>query len=148
MHRTDNSKAVDVLINKVVSIVEAKMKRLKYDETFKSTVWKINDDGTYAISYKGQLYNVPNATKSPLTEGQSVWVKIPSGIFRNMYIDGLGKGNISSTPQDIDDVVNELNALKGKVNNNTTAINNITTELDGCITLSDDLAYEELEVGD
>lgn len=136
------------LMSEFSKVVDKKLSTFKCDTTFKSTVWKINDDGTYAISYKGQLYNVPNATKSPLTEGQSVWVKIPSGIFRNMYIDGLGKGNISSTPQDIDDVVNELNALKGKVNNNTTAINNITTELDGCITLSDDLAYEELEVGD
>lgn len=134
------------LMSEFSKVVDKKLSAFKCDTTFKSTVWKINDDGTYAISYKGQLYNVPNATKSPLTEGQSVWVKIPSGIFRNMYIDGLGKGNISSTPQDIDDVVNELNALKGKVNNNTTAINNITTELDGCITLSDDSSYELLEL--
>lgn len=76
-------------------VVDKKLSAFKCDTTFKSTVWKINDDGTYAISYKGQLYNVPNATKSSLVQGQSVWVKIPSGIFRNMYIDGLGKGNIS-----------------------------------------------------
>ena len=136
------------LMSEFSKVVDKKLSSFKCDTTFKSTVWKINDDGTYAISYKGQLYNVPNATKSPLVEGQSVWVKIPSGIFRNMYIDGLGKGNITALSQDIDDVIDDLNALSAKVNSNITAINNIATELDGCITLSDDLAYEELEVGD
>jgi len=30
----------------------------------------------------GQLYNVPNALGTDLEPGQSVWVKIPGGIFR------------------------------------------------------------------
>ena len=85
----ENTKAIDLLVNKIVSIVENKNQKLKYDKTFKSTVWGKNKDGTYQISYMNQLYNVYNALGTDLELGQSVWVKIPSGIFRNMHICGL-----------------------------------------------------------
>ena len=85
----ENTKAIDLLVNKIVSIVETKNKKLKYDKTFKSTIWGKNEDGTYKISYMNQLYNVYNALGTDLELGQSVWVKIPSGIFRNMHICGV-----------------------------------------------------------
>lgn len=85
----ENMKAVDVLINKIISIVDTKNEKLKYDKTFKATVWRQNNDGTYQISYLGQLYNVYNALGTDLELGQSVWVKIPGGIFRNMHICGV-----------------------------------------------------------
>ena len=77
------------IIKSINILLEEKLKSLKYDKTFKSTVWGINDDGTYQISYKNQLYDVPNALGTNLSIGQSVWVKIPSGIFRNMHICGI-----------------------------------------------------------
>lgn len=86
---TDNNKALDMLINKIVSIVENIIEKLKFDKTFKSTVWGKNTDGTYQISYMNQLYNVYNALGTDLQIGQSVWVKIPSGILRNMHICGV-----------------------------------------------------------
>ena len=85
----ENTKALDVIVNKIVSIVENKNQKLKYDKTFKSTIWGKNEDGTYQISYMNQLYNVCNALGTDLELGQSVWVKIPSGIFRNMHICGV-----------------------------------------------------------
>ena len=85
----ENTKAIDLLVNKIVSIVENKNQKLKYDKTFKSTIWGKNEDGTYKISYMNQLYNVYNALGTDLELGQSVWVKIPSGIFRNMHICGV-----------------------------------------------------------
>ena len=85
----ENNKAIDLLVNKIVSIVENKNQKLKYDKTFKSTIWCKNEDGTYQISYMNQLYNVYNALGTDLELGQSVWVKIPSGIFRNMHICGV-----------------------------------------------------------
>ena len=85
----ENIKALDVLVNKIVSIIENKNQKLKYDKTFKSTIWGKNEDGTYQISYMNQLYNVYNALGTDLELGQSVWVKIPSGIFRNMHICGV-----------------------------------------------------------
>ena len=85
----ENTKALDVLVNKIVSIIENKNQKLKYDKTFKSTIWGKNEDGTYQINYMNQLYNVYNALGTDLELGQSVWVKIPSGIFRNMHICGV-----------------------------------------------------------
>ena len=85
----ENTKALDVLVNKIISIIESKNQQLKYDKTFKSTIWGKNEDGTYQISYMNQLYNVYNALGTDLELGQSVWVKIPSGIFRNMHICGV-----------------------------------------------------------
>lgn len=85
----ENSNAVDILLNKIVLIIESKTKKLKYDKTFKSTVWEKNNDGTYKISYMNQLYNVYNTLGTDLDLGQSVWVKIPCGIFKNMHICGI-----------------------------------------------------------
>ena len=87
--QNENTKALDVLVNKIISIIESKNQQLKYDKTFKSTIWGKNEDGTYQISYMNQLYNVYNALGTDLELGQSVWVKIPSGIFRNMHICGV-----------------------------------------------------------
>lgn len=79
------------LIKIVNTIVDERIKEIKRtsDKTFKSTIWGKNDDGTYQISYLGQLYNVYNALGTDLELGQSVWVKIPSGIFRDMHISGV-----------------------------------------------------------
>ena len=87
--QNENNKALDVLVNKIDSIGENKNQKLNYDKTFKSTIWGKNEDGTYQISYMNQLYNVYNALGTDLELGQSVWVKIPSGIFRNMHICGV-----------------------------------------------------------
>lgn len=79
----------DSVIKIVNTILNERLKKLKYDKTFKSTIWGKNDDGTYQISYMNQLYNIPNALGTDLQLGQSVWVKIPSGIFREMHICGV-----------------------------------------------------------
>ena len=84
-----NNKALDVLVEKILSIVNKTNESLKFDKTFRSTVWKINTNGTYQIRYLGQPYNVYNALGTTLSLGQSVWVKIPSGVFRDMHICGI-----------------------------------------------------------
>lgn len=77
------------ILKSINTILEERLKDLRYDKTFKSTVWGKNENGTYQISYKNQLYNVYNALGTDLKLGQSVWVKIPGGIFRNMHICGI-----------------------------------------------------------
>lgn len=77
------------LWDKISILIDEKISKLKFDKTFKSTIWGKNPDGTYQISYMNQKYNVPNALGIELNLGQSVWVKIPSGIFRHMHICGL-----------------------------------------------------------
>lgn len=83
------SEISDSIIKSIDTILKERLKRLKYDKTFQSTIWGKNDDGTYQISYMNQTYNVHNALGTDLKPGQSVWVKIPNGIFRNMHICGL-----------------------------------------------------------
>lgn len=75
--------------NRIRNLVKEMFSQYKADHTFKSVVWGKNSDGTYQISYLGQKYNVPNALGTELQLGQSVWVKIPDGIFRHMHICGL-----------------------------------------------------------
>lgn len=83
----NENKALDILVNKIMSACESLIKKYKADHTFKTTIWKVNDDGTYQINYLGQTYNVPSAVGS-LKLGQQVWLKIPNGIFREMHIYG------------------------------------------------------------
>lgn len=85
----DENNVILLLWRKISNLINEKTEKLKYDKTFKSTVWKINSDNTYQINYNGHLYNVPNALGSPISLGQCVWVKIPSGVLRNMHICGL-----------------------------------------------------------
>ena len=85
----DENNIILLLWSKISNLIDEKSSKLKFDKTFKATIWKINTDGTYQINYKGQIYNVPNALGTTLSLGQSVWVKIPSGIFRNMHICGV-----------------------------------------------------------
>lgn len=84
----DKKNTIIKLWKKISDLINEKTSNLKYDKTFKSTIWKINSDNTYSISYKNKLYDVPNATAITLSLGQTVFVTIPSGIFRNMYISG------------------------------------------------------------
>lgn len=76
------------LWSKITALINKKIENIHNDSTFKSTIWKINSDNTYSISYKNKLYDVPNATAITLSLGQTVFVTIPSGIFRNIYISG------------------------------------------------------------
>lgn len=119
----ENNKAIDMLVDKIVSVTESKTQNLKYDKTFQSTVWKVNSDGTYGINYLGQMYNVPNASGFILTLGQKVWVKIPSGIFRNMIITGIS-GENSSTGGGTGGSVVSVNGKTGKVVLTTNDIEN------------------------
>ena len=86
---TNNEKALDILVKKFSHMIDEKLPKHPPDHTFKSTVWGKNDDGTYVISYKNQKYNVHNALGTDLRIGQSVFVKIPGGVFRYMHISGL-----------------------------------------------------------
>lgn len=79
----------NMIMKSMNSVLSEKVMSLPFDRTFKSTVWGKNEDGTYQISYMGQLYNVYNALGMQISPGQSVWVKIPGGIFRNMHICGI-----------------------------------------------------------
>lgn len=77
------------LIEIINTILDKRLDDIKFDKTFKSTVWAVNSDGTYKINYLGQQYDVYNALDTELKPGQSVWIKIPCGIMKNMHICGI-----------------------------------------------------------
>lgn len=85
----NNKQSITNFWNKICDLVDYKTSILKFDKTFQSTIWDKKADGMYTVSYMGNKYNVPNALGTELKLGQSVWVKIPNGIFRNMHICGL-----------------------------------------------------------
>lgn len=87
----DVQKIIKELWMKISNLIDEKTSNLHFDKTFKATIWKVNEDNTYSINYKSKLYDVPNALDITLTQGQSVWVKIPCGIFRHMHICGIVK---------------------------------------------------------
>ena len=71
---------------KIITLIDEKLSKHKSDHSFKSVIWGKNSDGTYQISYLGQKYDVPNGMGIDLDVGQTVWVVIPDGIFRHMFI--------------------------------------------------------------
>ena len=77
------------ILKSINILLENKIKGLKFDRTFKTTIWGKNTDGTYQISHMNQKYDVYNGLGVDLSIGQSVWVTIPSGIFRHMFISGI-----------------------------------------------------------
>ncbi len=77
------------ILKSINILLDNKIQSLKYDKTFKTTIWDKNADGTYRINYMNQRYDIPNGLGVDLNVGQSVWVTIPSGIFRHMFISGI-----------------------------------------------------------
>lgn len=104
---------ISKLWNEISKLVDNKIKKLNYDKTFKSTIWGKNDDGTYQISYLNQIYNVPNALGTELELGQSVWVCIPSGVFRNMHIYAGGNGSVLNCDSELSET--SENPVQNKV---------------------------------
>lgn len=103
------------ILKSIEIITDEKIKKLNYDKSFKSTIWGKNVDGTYQISYRNQIYNVPNASGTELEVGQSVWVNIPSGIFRNMHISAGGAALSDSGDNSTDTTKVEASAINGNI---------------------------------
>lgn len=77
------------IIKAIDTLLEERLKRMKYDRTFKSTVLRKLSNSIYEINYLGQTYRIPNALGTELGVGQSVWVKLPCGDFKEMHICGI-----------------------------------------------------------
>lgn len=89
MNDNDIDKINQHIINAINIIVDNRIANLQLDQTFRSTIFQKNPNHTYKILYMGQEYDVPCAMNIELKVGQNVWVKIPSGVLRNMHICGV-----------------------------------------------------------
>lgn len=79
--------------DEIIATIKYALERqtLKYDQTFLSTVEKVNSDGTYTVrDNSGATRNVKCSIPSltPKT-GQSVYVCIPSGNLNRIHICGI-----------------------------------------------------------
>lgn len=80
------------IIKTVEIITEKYLKKYKADITFKTVILGKTDNWTYKINYKNIEYNVKSGlTTDNLIGGQLVWVTMPSGDFKNMYISGIAR---------------------------------------------------------
>ena len=86
---SENSNAINILVKKMIQIVDSRTEHLKYDKTFHTTVMGTDGNGLYTVNYLGQPYQIRNALNTDLSVGETVWVKIPGGIFRQMHICGI-----------------------------------------------------------
>lgn len=85
----DYQKAMDVICNTILDVIEKKNKELCYDKTFPSVILAIGEKGRYKIQKDAGTYDISNATGVPLSIGQKVWVKIPCGNPSGMHICGI-----------------------------------------------------------
>ena len=76
-------KSVDILL-------ERKLRKQSYDRTFLSVVSEVHENGTYTIMNEGQKHKVkcviPNIE---LKTGQQVWITVPCGDLKGMFISGV-----------------------------------------------------------
>lgn len=80
------------IIRTVEIITEKYLKNYKADITFKTVILGKTDNWTYKINYKNIEYNIKSGlTTDNLAGGQLVWVTMPSGNFKNMYISGIAR---------------------------------------------------------
>ncbi len=86
----ETNKALDIITAKIISIVDKKISKLGYDQTFPSAILGVSCNGEYTIIKAGQKYDVKCAM--PVTDlkvGTNVWVRIPCGRLHDMHICGL-----------------------------------------------------------
>lgn len=82
-------KLSEILLDTIEMMIEEKMKKCNKTQVFQSVIYKANDDNTYQIIKEKQPYNVKNGLGTELKVGQGVWVMIPNGELRNMFIFGV-----------------------------------------------------------
>ena len=82
-------KLTDEILDAIDIIVEEKIKALPQTKMFKSVIISVNSDKTYTIIKDKQKYDVNNGLGIDLFIGQNVWVIIPNGILRDMFICGI-----------------------------------------------------------
>ena len=84
-------KISDLLLKTIETVVERKFEEYKKKETKirPTSVFKVNDNGTYQVILDGHIYNVPCSLGIELKPCQNVWLAIPHGRMEWMHIYGL-----------------------------------------------------------
>lgn len=82
--------SIKTIVTEVTKAIDKKNGKLCYDKTFPSVVHGINDNGTYVIIKERQKYDVKCCNPAlEIKIGMPVWVKMPCGQLKDMYIEGV-----------------------------------------------------------
>lgn len=84
---------IQQLLQSIVEILNKKTASLFFDKTFPSVVYgkDSKNPSKYKIVFEGKLRNIHNGLPCDIKNGTWVWVTIPSGNLKDMYISGLRK---------------------------------------------------------
>lgn len=87
--KNSNSEAISVLAKQIAMALQYSSSN--YDRTYKSIIKKVNGDGTYDVFDEfGDTITVGCCNPSfSLTNGQNVYLTIPSGDKKNTFILGI-----------------------------------------------------------
>lgn len=83
------NEAIETLAKQIAKSLQYSI--TNYDRTFISVISNVNNNGTYDIIdefgiVRNVVLGIPNIT---LSIGQRVYITIPSGNLKNMYISGI-----------------------------------------------------------
>lgn len=84
-----NDKAINTIVECMSKLIDKKLESFQCTKVFPSIIKSINPDSTYTIIKGKNKYDVKNGLGVGLNEGQSVWVMIPNGQIKDMFVCGI-----------------------------------------------------------
>lgn len=79
----------DEIIKTVDIMVKSAIKKIKMDKTYTSVITSV-ENGKYVVTLNGSNYTVKCAIPNvELKTGQQVWVTVPCGDLKGMFISGV-----------------------------------------------------------
>lgn len=75
-----------LIIDAIEKILKQTKSKNYSPKIFSSVIYGVGGDGYYQIPYDGNVYTIPNGINIDWKPGQKVWVMIPRGELREMYI--------------------------------------------------------------
>ena len=84
-----NDKAISTIVECMSKLIDKKLETFQCTKVFPSTIYSVNADKTYTIIKDKNKYDVKNGLGVDLNIGQSVWVMIPNGKMKDMFVCGV-----------------------------------------------------------
>lgn len=82
-------KSTDKILDAIEILIEKRLEKLRLTYMFKSTIYAVNSDGTYSIVKDKIRYNVKNGMGINFSVGKNVWIIVPNGELKDMFICGV-----------------------------------------------------------
>lgn len=84
---SEGTQAVNTLAKVMIDICQKLIAKAGFDRTVGGVVMDTPDSsGKYLVQVTSDEYRVPNGTNITFQKGSAVWVTIPEGVLRKMYI--------------------------------------------------------------